>query len=119
MGRFTADDAVPLDAISSDTPLIGLAEALADAPALGLDDTQAREVRDGKLKAIALLVPPPPVPGGQPYVRLLRADGRLLAVAERTANGLLLARVFDRQPLAFRSITTPQKRAISQKRIFG
>jgi tRNA pseudouridine55 synthase len=92
VGRFTVADAVPLDAVSGETPLIGLADALSDAPALALDETQAQKVRDGQLKAIAALTPPP---GEEPFVRLLRPDGSLLAVAERAGPHLTLARVFN------------------------
>jgi hypothetical protein len=79
---------VTLDALAPSQPLLGLAESLADLPSIPLDDQQARDVRDGKLATMATL----PVLGD--FVRLLRPDGSLLAVAAPSGGRLKLARVF-------------------------
>jgi tRNA pseudouridine55 synthase len=93
VGPFTVDDAVALDALEPGRPpaLRAPAEALGHLPALELDATQARDVRDGKLRAIAEL----PRAASDGLVRLLRPDGTLLAVADQAPSGLTLLRVFS------------------------
>ncbi len=98
VGRFTLADAIPLDALAA-TPklaLCQLADALAHLPALTLDAAQARDVRDGKTAVVSSLAV---TTGGSaatdPFVRLLRADGTLLAVCEQANGRLKLARVFS------------------------
>src|SRR5581483_4284934 len=88
VGAFHIDRAVPLDRLAPETPLLGLAEALADLPSIPLDDQQAKDVRDGKSATVGAL----PVLGD--FVRLLRPDGSLLAVASPSGGRLKLARVF-------------------------
>jgi tRNA pseudouridine55 synthase len=96
VGVFTVDDAVPLDAVDRWGPgqpptLRAPAEALGHLPALALDAAQARDVRDGKLRAIAEL----PRAARDGLVRLLRPDGTLVAVADQAPAGLTLLRVFS------------------------
>jgi tRNA pseudouridine55 synthase len=88
VGRFA--EAVALDAVAA-APLMTPAEALGDFPSLLLDEVAARDVRDGKIKAIEQLQSPPGCDG---WVRLLRPDGSLLAVAESAGGRLRLMRVF-------------------------
>jgi tRNA pseudouridine55 synthase len=90
VGAFTAERALPLAEVGPSSPALGLAEALGELPALHLDATQSRDVRDGKVKVISELK----APGEAPFVRLLRPDGSLLAVAEQAGGKLTLARVF-------------------------
>jgi tRNA pseudouridine55 synthase len=91
VGAFRIESAVPLDALTPETPLASLTDALAQLPSIALDAQQAKDVRDGKKRAIAALVVPP---GTNDFVRLLRPDGSLLAVASPSESGLRLARVF-------------------------
>jgi tRNA pseudouridine55 synthase len=91
VGPFTVARAVPLDTLGPDTPLTGLADALADHATVPLDDAQTRDVRDGKLRTIATLRAPE---GAGSHVRLLGPDGTLVAVAEQHAGRLTLSRVF-------------------------
>lgn len=88
VGAFRLDHAVALGALAPETPLLGLAEALADLPSIPLDAQQAKDVRDGKLATVGAL----PILGD--FVRLLRPDGSLLAVAAPSGGRLKLARVF-------------------------
>jgi tRNA pseudouridine55 synthase len=91
VGPFTVADAVTLAALSPDTPLTTPAEALADHATVPLDDAQVRDVRAGKLRTIAELRAPD---GAGSHVRLLDAQGTLVAVASTDAGRLTLARVF-------------------------
>ena len=91
VGPFGVAQAVPLAALSPETPLLTPAEALADHAAVPLDASQARDVRAGKLRTIAELRAPD---GAGSHVRLLDAEGTLVAVAEAHAGRLTLARVF-------------------------
>jgi tRNA pseudouridine55 synthase len=91
VGPFTVAGALPLDAIGPDTRLLSPAEALADHATVPLDALQVRDVRDGKLRAIAELHAPA---GAGSHVRLLGPDGTLVAVAEAHAGKLTLTRVF-------------------------
>ncbi len=90
VGGFTLERSVALDALGPECPSLGLAEALAHLPSLPLDEQQARDVRDGKVKVVEQLQPP----DGSPFVRLLRPDGSLLAVAALESGKLRLSRVF-------------------------
>jgi tRNA pseudouridine55 synthase len=90
VGAFTLAEAVTLETLSRSTPLRSPADALAGLPTLALDEGQARDVRDGKLRAIASLQ----APTTNGLVRLLRTDGALVAVAEAVAGKLTLTRVF-------------------------
>jgi tRNA pseudouridine55 synthase len=88
VGRFAVDFAASLNDLP--VPLVSLADSLSDLPALQLEDAVARDVRDGKLKIIEQLRAP-----ADGWVRLLRADGSLLAVAEGAGGRLRLERVFS------------------------
>jgi tRNA pseudouridine55 synthase len=87
VGRFEA--MVPLEQLAG-ASLLGMAEALADLPTLALDEATAKDVRDGKVKTIEQLQAP-----ADGHIRLLRADGSLLAVAWGEAGRLRLERVFS------------------------
>jgi tRNA pseudouridine55 synthase len=89
VGAFAIHSALALDALSVETPLVGLAEALSHLPSLVLDEKQALEVKQGKTRAVAAL--PAPEAG---FLRLLRPDGTLLAVAESHSGKPVLCRVF-------------------------
>jgi tRNA pseudouridine55 synthase len=92
VGAFTLADAVAIEALSAATVLRSPAEALADHPTLCLDADLTRDVRAGKLRAMARLAPP--APGYDGPVRLLGPDGGLVAVAAARDGRLTLARVF-------------------------
>jgi tRNA pseudouridine55 synthase len=91
VGAFARAAAVALDALGPDTPLLGLAEALADHATLHLDVAQTRDVRAGKVRAVAALAPPA---NAGAHVRLLGPDGALVAVAAVFEGHLTLERVF-------------------------
>ncbi|HEY1586123.1 MAG TPA: tRNA pseudouridine(55) synthase TruB [Polyangia bacterium] len=91
VGPFDVAQAVALDALSPQTPLLTPAEALADHATVPLDAAQVRDVRDGKLRTIAELQVPE---GAGSHVRLLGPEGTLVAVAEAHAGRLTLSRVF-------------------------
>jgi tRNA pseudouridine55 synthase len=91
VGAFTLDRAVAVDTLSPATPLLTPAEALADHATVPLDDAQVRDVRAGKVRTIDTLRVPE---GAGSHVRLLDAQGTLVAVAEAHAGRLTLARVF-------------------------
>jgi tRNA pseudouridine55 synthase len=91
VGPFCLDRAVTLEELSAATPLVSPAEALADHATVPLDAAQVRDVRDGKLRAIAELRAPE---GAGSHVRLLGPEGTLVAVAEAHAGRLILSRVF-------------------------
>ncbi|HXU67695.1 MAG TPA: tRNA pseudouridine(55) synthase TruB [Polyangia bacterium] len=91
VGPFAIAQAVTLEALAATTPLLSPAEALADHATVPLDEAQTRDVRAGKLRAIAELRAPD---GAGSHVRLLDARGTLVAVAEQHAGRLTLARVF-------------------------
>jgi tRNA pseudouridine55 synthase len=105
VGRFMLADAVPLERVGQGR-VLDAAEALEGLPTVRLDARQARDVRDGKPAAVARLAPlalasandggaESPVSGPARYVRLLRPEGTLLAVAEEVAGRLSLVRVFS------------------------
>jgi tRNA pseudouridine55 synthase len=87
VGRFDLSCAVTVEALPQ--PLLSLAEAVGGFPTLQLDEPSARDVRDGKVKVIERLEAP-----ADGWVRLLRPDGSLLAVAEGAGGRLRLERVF-------------------------
>jgi tRNA pseudouridine55 synthase len=91
VGPFAIAQAVPLDTLDAGIRLMTPAEALADHATVPLDDAQVRDVRAGKLRTIAELRAPD---GAGSHVRLLDAQGTLVAVAEAHAGRLTLARVF-------------------------
>ncbi|HEX8950462.1 MAG TPA: tRNA pseudouridine(55) synthase TruB [Polyangia bacterium] len=91
VGPFGLAQAVALDALTPQTPLVSPAEALADHATVPLDADQVRDVRAGKLRTIGELRAPE---GAGSHVRLLDAEGALVAVAEAHAGRLTLARVF-------------------------
>jgi tRNA pseudouridine55 synthase len=91
VGAFTRAAAVRLDALGPTTPLLGLAEALADHATLTLDATQTRDVRAGKVRVVAALEAPA---NAGLHVRLLGPDGGLVAVAAAHHGRLTLERVF-------------------------
>jgi tRNA pseudouridine55 synthase len=91
VGAFDLAAAVALDALDATTPLLAPAAALADHAALTLDADQVRDVRAGKVRAVAAL----PVPAGaREHVRLLDPAGVLVAVAAARQGRLTLERVF-------------------------
>jgi tRNA pseudouridine55 synthase len=90
VGGFTIAQAVALETLGPRTPLVGLADALAHLPSLVLDEKQVLEVKQGKTKVVAAL--PAPERG---FLRLLRPDGSLLAVAESHSGKPILCRVFS------------------------
>lgn len=84
VGPFTVADAVPLEHLTAETPLLSTAAALGHLPSLVVDDAGARRLAHGQS------VPAPAdLPDGP--VRVLSEDGRLLAVG--TACGLNAARL--------------------------
>jgi tRNA pseudouridine55 synthase len=89
VGRFALAESRGLDQLA-DAPLLTPAEALSDLPSLTLDEAGARDVRDGKVRTVEQLQAP-----SDGWVRLLRADGSLLAVAAGTSGRLKLERVFS------------------------
>lgn len=91
VGPFAIADAVPLDTVSPGTRLLTPAEALADHATVPLDAAQVIAVRAGKVRVVAELRAPD---GAGSHVRLLDAQGTLVAVAEAHAGRLTLARVF-------------------------
>jgi tRNA pseudouridine55 synthase len=48
IGRLSVDDAVPLDRLAPDTPLVPLRPVLGDLPAVALDDAERAAVRHGR-----------------------------------------------------------------------
>ena len=92
VGAFTLADAVTIETLTPATVLRSPAEALADHPTLRLDAEVTRDVRAGKLRTMATLMPP--VPGYDGHVRLIGPDGGLVAVADARDGRLTLARVF-------------------------
>jgi tRNA pseudouridine55 synthase len=94
VGAFRREAAVSLDQLQTlgrATPLLGLAEALADHATLTLDPEQTRDVRAGKVRTVAALEV---AETAGPWVRLLDPDGALVAVAAAHAGRLTLERVF-------------------------
>jgi tRNA pseudouridine55 synthase len=80
VGPFRADQAVPLDQVDAQTPLIPLAEALEHLPRLVVDETQA-----GRLASGQFIPAPVDVPDGS--VRVLGPDGSLRALAVARGHG--------------------------------
>jgi tRNA pseudouridine55 synthase len=91
VGPFALARALDLGTLGPETPLLGLAEALADLATLALDAAQTRDVRAGKVRAVAALEAPA---NAGPHVRLLGPDGALVAVAAAAEGRLTLERVF-------------------------
>lgn len=125
IGRLRVEDAVQLGGLSPATPLLGMAEALGDLPALRLDAATADEVRQGKLSAMARLAPPPSAhpPSDShavspAYVRLLRPDGTLLAVASAQTGRLALERVFAGAPTG-QPVAPPVPTEVDKRGRFG
>jgi tRNA pseudouridine55 synthase len=90
VGAFAIEGAVAMEQLA-EAALLSPAEALSDLPSLCLDETIARDVRDGKVKTVEQLTSP-----ADGWVRLLRPDGSLLAVAAGAGGRLRLERVFAR-----------------------
>jgi tRNA pseudouridine55 synthase len=90
VGAFDVSGAVSVEALP--LPLVTLADALAGLPSLRIEEADIRDIRDGKIKTIERLEAPP---GSVGWVRLLRPDGSLLAVAEAEDGRLRLERVFS------------------------
>ena len=84
IGRFTAAEAIPLDAVGPDTLLLSTAEALEHLPCFTVDADGAQRLSHGQF-----LPAPPTLPDGP--VRVLNEAGTLLAVA--TARGRNEARL--------------------------
>ena len=82
IGRLAVDDAVPLDTLGPETPLLPPQAVLPDLPLRALDAAEADDVRHGR-----------PIPGGAEAgtVGLVR-DGTLLAIGE-AADGMTQPRV--------------------------
>ncbi len=110
-GPFTSEQAVTLDEVErgarvgdASPPLVSLADALAHLPAAAADDAVARDLAHGKRVPWRALSGAGGAPsddeGAAPQpVRVLRADGSLLAVAEPRADGTVRTlRVFGPGP---------------------
>jgi len=82
IGSFTAADAVPLDDVSRDH-VLSPADALRDYPVVEVGDDAARDISHGKRIA--------GIPDG--VVRVVDADGRLLAVFEDGRPSVVLTAV--------------------------
>lgn len=82
IGRLTVADAVPLDALASDTPLLPPQAVLADLPMRALEATEADAVRHGRAISGA---------AHAGTVGLVR-EGSLLAIGE-AADGVIRPRV--------------------------
>lgn len=80
VGQFRAADAVPLEALNADTPLVPLAEALGHLPAFAVDDADATRIGHGQF-----ITAPEDVPDGP--VRVLNSAGRLIAVGRAHGHG--------------------------------
>ncbi|HVD92080.1 MAG TPA: tRNA pseudouridine(55) synthase TruB [Vicinamibacterales bacterium] len=94
VGRFSVADAISLAELDAQGPmtqarLIPLNTLLADMPAVTLNAEGVRRVAHGNTLAAEHLTGPLADMAGHPEARVLDADGRLLAVAERSAGGLL------------------------------
>ena len=94
VGRFSVADAISLAELDAQGPmtqarLIPLNTLLADMPAVTLNAEGVRRVSHGNTLAAEHLTGPPADMAGHPHARVLDADGRLLAVAEPRAGGLL------------------------------
>lgn len=82
IGRLTVADAVPLEALGPDTPLLPPQAVLPDLPLRTLDAAEADHVRHGR-----------PIPGGAEAGTVgLVCDGTLLAIGE-AADGMIQPRV--------------------------
>ncbi len=93
-GPFRIEEALPLpeaerlastDCASLAARLIGMADALRDAPAVRLSPAEVRDVGHGRALARG---------GADGLFRALDPDGRLVAVCESRAGGLRPVRVF-------------------------
>jgi tRNA pseudouridine55 synthase len=93
-GPFALGDALPLDAVlavlagASDAalPVIAPADGLPHLPRCSVDDAAARALEQGKRVPWEALAGAPEL-AGCPRVRVVRPDGRLLAVAEPRPDG--------------------------------
>jgi tRNA pseudouridine55 synthase len=82
IGRLTVADAVPLEALGPDTPLLPPQAVLTDLPLRTLGAAEADDVRHGR-----------PIPGGAETGTVgLVCDGTLLAIGE-AADGMIQPRV--------------------------
>jgi tRNA pseudouridine55 synthase len=93
-GPFDAAASLPLDAVltafaaAAPLPVIAPADALPHLPRCSVDAAATRLLEQGKrLPWDALAGAPPATAPETPRVRVLRPDGRLLAVAEPRADG--------------------------------
>jgi tRNA pseudouridine55 synthase len=102
---FRVADATSLDALSSDTPRVGLAEALCHVPSRTLDEVGARRVRSGQERWLLGLADPPP-PGRS---ALLDVGGQLVAVIFRIGEKIRFERVFVDNPPSRKANTPDHK----------
>jgi tRNA pseudouridine55 synthase len=94
LGRFSVTDAIPLDAVTAESRLLGLAEAVEHLPARSLDAVGAKRVRDGQERWLLETADPPPLGRS----RLLNLQGELVAVIQRTGQKIVFERVFVDRP---------------------
>lgn len=92
LGRFAIASAILPDAVSPGVVDTGLLAALPDATLVEISEEAETWVRHGKSENVRTRVTTAAAPGS--LVRLGR-DGRLVALAEQTASGLRLLRVFS------------------------
>jgi tRNA pseudouridine55 synthase len=80
VGPFLKENAIALDALQPDTPLVSLADALQHLPAAVVEEGQAARLAQGQFV---------PAPDGAPdgAVRVLDGTGRLLAIATARGHG--------------------------------
>ncbi len=94
LGRFTLAEAVGPAEVGPERVLTDLLLALPDVPCIELTPDAETWVRHGKSENVRTRIPIPPNTAESAVVRLAR-DGRLVALAEPTASGLVLRRVFS------------------------
>lgn len=90
LGRFGIEQAVPLDAVRPDVPLLGLAAAVDHLPTGVLDAEGARRIRAGQERWLFGRAEPPP----EGRSCLVDAEGGLVAVVQRTGQKIAFERVF-------------------------
>jgi tRNA pseudouridine55 synthase len=88
-GRFTVDQAVPLDQVERGSRLLSIDSALSHLPALEVEPSQADGLRHGQPFAPD---PSDPPPGGT--LLRLRSEGRLVALGELREGRVWPRRVF-------------------------
>ncbi len=84
-GDFTIDDAVKLDAITSDTPLISLSDALKSIPAYRVSEKQLFAVSNGQKLTLN---------HDADLLKMVNEDGKLLAIYAKENNTYKAKNVF-------------------------